>query len=203
MNAAAYNSRVQYWTPNKEIFQFPYANEVALDMCHKRGVEVMFGWELTKVHEENHGRKVGTFKNVDTGATIEKDFTTMSINPPSKPNQFLVDAGVTDHEGLVDVNKYTLQHKKFENIFAIGDCISGKTTRTMAAGISQNPIVKNNVLRFLHGKEPNALWDGYSWMPFLTGQRSAAGFSHLHDFEPAPTNHSWPAYGMMSRMYFR
>jgi hypothetical protein len=40
---AAKNAKVQFMTPNKEIFKFPYANEVALDECHKRGVEVFFG----------------------------------------------------------------------------------------------------------------------------------------------------------------
>ena len=48
-------SKIQYWTPNKEIFKFGYANEVALEECHKRGIEVMFGWELLKVHTSEIG----------------------------------------------------------------------------------------------------------------------------------------------------
>lgn len=30
---SAKNARIQYWTPNKQIYEFPYANEVALDEC--------------------------------------------------------------------------------------------------------------------------------------------------------------------------
>jgi len=44
------NSKIQYYTPNKEIFKFPYANEIALDECFKRGIDVMFGYEMIKVH---------------------------------------------------------------------------------------------------------------------------------------------------------
>ena len=43
---AARNARIQYWTPNKETVPFPYMNEVILDECHKRGIEVHFGWEM-------------------------------------------------------------------------------------------------------------------------------------------------------------
>jgi hypothetical protein len=43
------NAKIQYWTPNKFIFSFPYANEVAMDECHKRGIDVMLGWELLEV----------------------------------------------------------------------------------------------------------------------------------------------------------
>lgn len=133
---AANNARIQYWTPNKEICPFPYANEVILNECHKRGIDVNLGWEMIKVHHGAKGEKIATFKCVDTGATIEKDFHSAVINPPSKPHKELVDAGITGKDGLVDVNPHTLQHKRFENIFAFGDCIAANTTRTMNAAIA-------------------------------------------------------------------
>ena len=37
----------------------------------------------------------------------------------------IVNSGLCDEHGLVDVNRYTLQHSKFENVFAFGDCIKG------------------------------------------------------------------------------
>ena len=201
VGASAAGSRMQYWSPNKSIFQFPYANEVALEECHKRGIEVFLGWELMSVRQDPH-TKVAVFKNVDTGEIIEKDFEGANVNPPSKQHKFLLDAGVCDASGQVDVNRYTQQHNKYDNIFAIGDCISGDTTRTYTGGIAQNPIVKHNVLQYLEGKECNAIHDGYTYMPFYLGSTYAAGFSHLHDFEPATTNDSVPHYGVFSNLYF-
>lgn len=201
LGAAAAGTKVQYWSPNKFIYAFPYANEVALEECEKRGIEVHLGWELLSVREDAH-TKVAVFKNVDTGETIEKDFIGANINPPSRQHQFLLDSGVCDSQGMVDVNRYTLQHNRFENIFAIGDCISGQTTRTYTGAIRQNPIVKHNVLQFLEGKECNAIYDGYQYMPAYLGTTYGAGFSHLHDFEPANTNDSVPHYGIFSNLYF-
>lgn len=93
----------------------------------------MFGWEMLKVHMNAHGEKIATFKNVDTAEIIEKPFFHANINPTSKPHAELVEGGITDASGLVDVNPYTLQHSRYENIFAFGDCIKGETTRTQNA----------------------------------------------------------------------
>jgi len=40
---------------------------------------------MVKVATNQHGQKIATFRNVDTGATIEKDFFSAVINPPSRP----------------------------------------------------------------------------------------------------------------------
>ena len=199
---AAASARIQYWTPNKEIFQFPYANEVALDECHKRGIDVMFGWEMLAVKQLETGRKIATFKNVETGETIEKDFNHINVNPPSHAPSMLKESGLSASNGLLDVNKYTLQHNKYENVFGFGDAVAFDTTRTMNAAMAQEPIVKNNVLRFLQGKDVNGIYNGYSWMPFYLGHSQASNFQHLHDFEPAPMNHYVPHYGVFSRFYF-
>jgi hypothetical protein len=50
--AASAGARLQFYTPNKEIYQFPYANEIALDECHKRGIDVFFGWEMIEVKKD-------------------------------------------------------------------------------------------------------------------------------------------------------
>ena len=87
---------------------FPYANEVILDECHKRGIDVYLGYEMLSVRNNELGQKIAIFRNVDTGETFEKDFMSAVINPPSRPHQELVDAGITNDEGVVDVNPYTL-----------------------------------------------------------------------------------------------
>ena len=104
-----------------------------MDECKKRGIEVYFGWEMVSVRTDEHGQKLATFRCVDSGETIEKDFFSAVINPPSKPQQELLDSKIANSEGVVDVNPYTLQHKRFENIFAFGDCIGVNTTRTETA----------------------------------------------------------------------
>lgn len=199
---SAAGARIQYWTPNREIFRFPYANEIALDECHKRGIDVMFGWEMTKVHTSNIGEKIATFRNVDSGEIIEKPFFSANINPPSVAHQELVDAGITDNTGLIDVNPYTLQHSRFENIFAFGDAIKGETTRTMHAAYAQCPVIKHNIIQFMEGRELNGIYNGYSYWPLYLSHSHATNFQHLWDYEAAPKNHWVPNYGLFAKFYF-
>lgn len=103
---------------------------------------------------------------------------------------------------MIDVNPYTLQHKRFENIFAFGDCVGFDTTRTQVAAQAQVPIIKHNVQQYLHGKDLNAIYDGFSFMPLILGMSYSTSFRHLHNFEPHPKNHFIPHYGVFSKFYF-
>lgn len=100
------------------------------------------------------------------------------------------------------MNPYTLQHSRFENIFAFGDAIKGETTRTAHAAYAQNPVVKHNLLNFMEGKELNGIYNGYSYMPFYLSHSNATTFQHLWDYEAAPNNHWVPHYGLFSKFYF-
>lgn len=196
-------ARISYWTPNKDIFGFSYANEIMLEECYKRGIDVNFGWELQEVARTNIGQKYGKFKCVDTGKIIEKEFEGLCINPPHLPQKEALESGLCDANGLIDVNPYTLQHKKYENVFSFGSATNLPTTRTQYATMAQNPIVKHNLQRFLHGQSLNAIYDGYSWMPVLMGQNTATSFTHLYDYEPHQYNHIIPHHGIFGRLYFK
>jgi len=102
---------------------------------------------------------------------------------------------------LIDVNPYTLQHERFENVFAFGDAIRGNITRTQNTAQAQNPVVKHNLKQFMAGKECNAIYDGYSYYPLYLSPSHATPMSHLHDFEPAPKNHWAPGYGLFGKYY--
>lgn len=126
----------------------------------------------------------------------------MNINPNSVPHKELVDSGIAGKNGMVDVCPYTLQHKRFDNIFAFGDCIDGETTRTWHAAKVQTPIVKHNVRAYLEGKELSAVYNGYTFFPLMLSHSNMTPMKHLWDYEPAGTNHWVPNYGIFSQMYF-
>jgi len=41
---------------------------------------------MQAVRTNEHGQKIATFRNVDSGEVIEKDFFSAVINPPSRPH---------------------------------------------------------------------------------------------------------------------
>ena len=40
---------------------------------------------------------------------------------------------IVDETGFLDINKHTLQHVKYPNIFGVGDCTNLPTSKTAAA----------------------------------------------------------------------
>jgi len=56
--------------------------------------------------------------------------------PRFNPPKFIRESGLGDAAGYVDVDKYTLQHKKHKNIWSLGDCSSLPNSKTAAAVFS-------------------------------------------------------------------
>ena len=68
--------------------------------------------------------------------------------------------------------------------------------------MSQVPVIKHNVARFLAGKEVNAVYDGYTYMPLWLGLQYMTNFQHTYGYEPHWKNNFVPRYGIFSRTYF-
>ncbi len=71
--------------------------------------------------------------------------------------------------GWVDVNKDTLQHNRYPNVFGIGDASSLPTSKTAAAIRKQAPVLAENVLAFLASSPLQRHYDGYTCCPLITG----------------------------------
>jgi sulfide:quinone oxidoreductase len=85
------------------------------------------------------------------------------------PPHFLSASPLADSEGWVDVDKDNLRHKRFANVFALGDCSNLPTSKTGAAIRKQAPVVVRNLLAAMQGLPLPARYDGYTSCPLVTG----------------------------------
>ena len=71
----------------------------------------------------------------------------------AKPHESLVDAELATKESnfLLDVHQDTLQHKKYHNIFGIGDINNIPTSKTFWGACHQIQVVRNNLVRAMEG----------------------------------------------------
>ncbi|KAG1152390.1 hypothetical protein G6F37_001592 [Rhizopus arrhizus] len=118
--------------------------------------------ELVEINADNHqaifkdNSKNGELK------TFEYDF--IHVAPPN----FIKESKLVDANGWVDVNKDTLRHNKYSNVFALGYCSSLPTSKTAAAIIGESGVLKHNLITDLQGKKvEQALYDGYSSCPMI------------------------------------
>ena len=68
------------------------------------------------------------------------------------PPECLRGSPISDDKGFVDVDKVTMRHKKFDNIFAIGDCANSPNGKTAAAVAGQSGVIKTNLFAAIDGQ---------------------------------------------------
>lgn len=58
----------------------------------------------------------------------------LHVTPPmATPETLSKNKEITNEAGFVEVNKDTMQHVRFPNVFTIGDCSSTPNSKTAAA----------------------------------------------------------------------
>jgi len=76
-----------------------------------------------------------------------------------------------DANGYVDVDKHTMQHVRYPNIFSLGDAGSTPNSKTGAAIRKQAPVVVENLDAFFAGRPLPAAYDGYASCPIVTSSK--------------------------------
>ncbi|MDP7320759.1 MAG: FAD/NAD(P)-binding oxidoreductase [Bacteriovoracaceae bacterium] len=119
------------------------------------------------------------------GQRVEKEFEMIHVVPPMSAPDFIAKSPLADEAGWVDVDMYTTQHKKFSNIFSLGDCSSLPTSRTGAAIRKQAPVTTKNIVSFFAQQELEAKYDGYASCPLVTGYGSCILAEFDYEGNPA------------------
>ena len=105
-------------------------------------------------------------KDADGNVTqVEKSFDMLHVVPPQGPQDCLKESPVSNADGFVDVDQFTLQHTRYPNIFGLGDCCSSPNSKTAAAARKQIVVVAENLLAAKHNKPLPTKYDGYGSCP--------------------------------------
>lgn len=128
------------------------------------GANVHFNHNLTAIDGD---KRIAYFKvaNDDSAETIAMEFDMIHVCPPQCAPDFVANSELADDGGWLDVNMHTLQHKKFTNVWGLGDVMNTPNAKTMAAVRKQVPVVAENLLAALAGGTIDQGYDGYGSCP--------------------------------------
>lgn len=87
-----------------------------------------------------------------------------------------------------------MQHTKYQNIFACGDCADVPTTKGLYAALNQSVVVRNNLWSYLHGEDMNAIYEGYSSFRVHHSMDRVWLFKHNYNYVPTPFNFYVPRF---------
>ena len=119
---------------------------------------------------------------------IPYDF--LHIVPPQTAPAFVAESPLAASNSFVDVDQYTLRHKKYQNVFGIGDSANLPTAKTAAGLFSQAPVLVHNLLNQIERKSLNAAYDGYSSCPLFVGDKKLMLIEFKYDGKSSETFYS-------------
>lgn len=112
------------------------------------------------------------FEIVETKIFTELSYDYIHIVPPMKPTPAVANSKLASakglYEGYLECNRETLQHKKYKNVFGIGDILATPLGKTAGSCLHQAPIIVQNILDDLNKQNLSAKYDGYSVCPIKT-----------------------------------
>ena len=130
-------------------------------------------------------REEAIFETSNGNVTVAYDF--LHVVPPMGPHQFLAESPLVDAQGYVDVDKQTLQHQRFPNIFALGDASNLPTAKTAAAAVSQATIATANLMATMEQKPMLKTYEGYAGCPITVTSKTVIMAEFGYDGVPMET----------------
>ncbi len=162
----ANKTRIIFGSASEGIFSVEKYARTLRKVLQRYGVETYFLHNLVELHPE---RREAVFQHVTTGERVTFTYDMIHVTPPQSAPDVIKASPLADAEGWVDVDPYTLRHTRYPNVFSLGDCSNLPTSKTGAAIRKQAPVLVENLLAVMDGREPGARYDGYTSCPLVTG----------------------------------
>ena len=178
---------IQYWSGGGKLFAVPRYEKTLLKVVERGGIKLNFNWKLEEIDGPNkRARFIGIGeKNKDVEQWLDYDM--IHVTPPQSAPDFIKQSPLANAAGWVDVDKHSLRHNKYPNVWSIGDAAGLPTSKTGAAIRKQTPTVVTNILAAMAKKDGSARYDGYTSCPLVTGYGKLVLAEFDYDNKPQET----------------
>ena len=154
-------------------------------------IDLNFGETLISIDGPGH---TATFSKASADGAKEmivRQFDMIHVVPPQKAPDFIRVSPLADSAGWVDIDQATMRHKRFPNVFALGDVGNSPNAKTAAAARVQAPVVAHNMLRDRGAVKGEAHYDGYGSCPLTVERGKIVLAEFLYGGKVAPTFPKW------------
>lgn len=194
-----------YAAQNTTLFSVPIVSEKVRMLFQDRGVKVAYNHVMTAI---DPGRKIATFSSPNGPVEIGYDFT--NVIPPMRAPAAVRNSplpwttGPFAADGWMEVDRSTLRHKRFPNVFGVGDVAGVPKGKTAASVKWQVPVALDHLVATLTGGTSTAVYNGYTSCPLITriGQAMLVEFDYENNLTPsfpgiiAPLEELWISWVM-------
>lgn len=192
-----------YNANNKALFSVPIVSEKVRMLFQQRDIKVNYDRVLQSI---DPGRRIATFRTPEGTTELGYDF--INVIPPMKAPDVVRNSplpwqqGAWGNEGWMEVDKHTLRHVRYPNVFGVGDIAGVPKGKTAASVKWQVPVAVEHLLADIAGTESTARYDGYTSCPLITrlGRAMLIEFDYQNNLTPsfpgviAPLEELWTSW---------
>jgi sulfide:quinone oxidoreductase len=163
---------VHLYSAGTIIFGIPKYAATLQKVVDRYGIKTHFYHELVEIDGD---KKLAWFEVTDPDGKKSREevtFEMIHVVPPQSAPDFIKNSPLAmpgNPLGWIDVDKNTLQHTHYPNIFALGDATNTPNAKTGAAVRKQAPVVVKNLLAHMKGQKLEGNYTGYGSCPLVTG----------------------------------
>jgi sulfide:quinone oxidoreductase len=183
-------SEILFCTGKPGLLRVKEINESLMKIAKRYGIHLYFQSSLIEVRGEAKEAVIEVVKG-EGKELITAQYDMMHVTPPMSAPDFIKNSPISvkdDPQGWIDVDGETMQHKKYKNIFSLGDVANLGDTKTGAAVRRQVPLMINNLLATMRKKTLSDVpkYGGYTACPLTTGYGKLllAEFDHNNKLTP-------------------
>ena len=184
------NIRVVMVVPDPTVFGMPTIDEELERKIAEYGIELRTSSELVGVDADAQDAVIRR-----TGGPEERvHYDVLNVVPPQSAPDWLKATTLPapeDAGGFVEVDPGTLRHRRYDNVWSLGDSAATLNSKSGGAIREQAKVLAGNLLDARAGRAPSRRYSGYSVAPF-TVSRSTVVFAEFDDqYREKPTVPFW------------
>lgn len=181
-------TEVIYNAHSKSLFSVPPVNTKLLELFARQDFKINFSHVLTKIDPAKH---IATYQTPTGPVELKWDF--INLIPPMRAPDAVRNSplpwqsGKFAADGWIEVDKKSLRHLRFPNVFGVGDINGVPKGKTAASVKWQTPVAVDHVVAAVDGKEGTAVYNGYTSCPLITkiGQAMLVEFDYENRMTPS------------------
>jgi sulfide:quinone oxidoreductase len=168
-------SKLRFESALGNVFGVPVVNARVLELWKGMGIDVEFSRKLAAI---DIGARRATFTTPE-GERQDMPYDFIHVVPPMrapdavKKSDLAWKTGPFAAGGWLEVDKSTLQHRRYPNVFGLGDINGTPRGKTAATVKKSAPLVAHNLVQVIAGKAADEKFDGYTSCPLITREGSA------------------------------
>lgn len=178
---------LQYWSAGSRMFGVEKYEKTLLKVIERGNIKTHFKTHLVEIDAPQKRARFEYLDGDKKGESEWVNYEMIHVTPPQSAPDFVRNSPLANAAGWVDVDKNTLQHLRYLNVFSLGDAAGLPTSKTGAAIRKQAPVVVGNLLHVMKHETLNPAYDGYSSCPLVTGYGKVVMAEFDYDNKPKET----------------